>query len=165
MTAKRARPAKRKKRSGGVLMKMRDAPKKRPPENESAGKKIAKWTGGGVLMVIVLGAVVVLAIQFFQPKMGQQILESDAEVIEVRPPEGESPALATVVLQDKKIHVPLVGDDDENVEVGSWIRVTYQWIPRTRTARVQGWTPADPPPEPADESASDHDPDSPASDG
>jgi hypothetical protein len=128
-------------------MKMRDAPSRRPPADESPIRKFAKWTGGIALMVVVLGAVVVLAMQFFRPMMGEMIMEDAVEVVEVRAAEGSSPALATVVLHDKKIHVPLTDEQADDVVVGSWMQVTYHWIPRTRSARVRGWVPIEPPAE------------------
>lgn len=98
--------------------------------------------GGTILGVALLGMIVALGALFFNPELGQR----DAEATVVVQSIDEAPALAadaaagaTVVLENRRVVIPITAERLDQVEAGTRLHVEYTYLPRQRTVRVKEW--------------------------
>jgi hypothetical protein len=138
----------RRKKSSGLLVKMRQAPSRRPKHKPPLYKRVVQWTFGLAFTVVILGAVVLLGIRFLAPNLGAEVREATVQIDElVSPTNSPDGRLLPIVTLDEKptwLRDPPTSDAGEIVE-GAWVHVDYEWIPATESCRVLAWEVVDPP--------------------
>ena len=138
----------RRKKSSGLLVKMRQAPSRRPKHKPPLYRRVLQWTLGLAFTVVILGAVVLLGVRFLAPNLGAEVREATVEIEDVVVPTNSTSGrpLPIVTLDDKStwLRDPPTSSDGE-VAKGVWVHVDYEWIPATDSFRVLSWEVVDPP--------------------
>lgn len=143
----RNRKPKRRK-SGGLLVKMREAPSRKPKHAPPIYKKVLQWAVGLVFTVVILGAVVLLGVRFLAPNLGAEVREATVEiedlVVPTNSPNGRPLPIVTLDEKSTWLRDPPTSSEGE-VAKGAWVHVDYEWIPATDSHRVLSWEVVEPP--------------------
>ncbi len=138
----------RRRKAGGLLVKMREAPSRKPKHAPPIYKRVLQWILGLAFSVVILGAVVLLGIRFLAPNLGAEVREATVEiedlVVPSNSPDGRALPIVTLDAKSTWLRDPPTSTAGE-VAKGAWVHVDYEWIPATDSHRVLSWEIVDPP--------------------
>ena len=73
----------RRRKSGGLLVRIRESPARRPKHPTPLYKRVVQWVLGLAVSAVILGAVVLLGVRFFNPNLGAEVREATVRIEEI----------------------------------------------------------------------------------
>ncbi len=132
--------------SRGVLTRLaKGQPSRRAPS--TLPRKVLSWAAQGLIGIALLALIALVLFAMFRPTLGEQILEGDFKIEEVRdgtaafPPEQMAVAEAVVHIQKKRVLLPVTAEQRRGLTPGREVHVRYAYFPRLNRVRVDSWSP------------------------
>ena len=127
-----------KKKRGGVLRTMRDGSKKKP-KKVGPLRRVGGWLGGALSIAALLVVLYLLGMQMYNPRVDSLPVEAEVTVEALL----DDGAAAQVTLEGRRVTIPLTGETNDPVTVGTRLHVTYTRAQSVGAITVQEWRVAD----------------------